>query len=254
MDAEAFRMLRTSLEFSAIGEDIRSIMVTSALQNEGKSTTIANLAVAFARSGRKVILVDLDLRSPFVGRFFEVDNVPGVTTVARGRASLDEALVPIALTSPQRLETERGNGAAAVSGNGTAPLSGILHVLPSGELPPNPGEFVTTEAVAKILAELSDRADLVLVDAPPLLPVGDAATLSAHIDALFVVARMNVIDRPALTELARRLSGIPAHVLGFVVAGGSHDASYGAGYGYGYGGQARAQKARPKRRSPSSAR
>lgn len=249
MDSEAFRMLRTSLEFAMLDEKTRSIMVTSALQNEGKSTTIANLAVAFARAGRKVVLVDLDLRRPFIARFFRLEGRPGITTVARGRVSLDEALTPIALPSAARVDGERGNGAAAGMGNGAASVSGVLHVLPAGEIPPDPGEFVATEAVSKIIAQLTGRADLVLIDAPPLLPVGDTATLSAAVDSMFVVTRINVIDRTTLGELARRLSTVPARVLGFVLAGGSRGEIYGYGYGYGY---ARSQSTRGRRRAPTA--
>jgi polysaccharide biosynthesis transport protein len=249
MDSEAFRMLRTSIEFAMLDEKTRSIIVTSALQSEGKSTTIANLAVAFARAGRKVVLVDLDLRRPFIARFFRLEGRPGITTVARGRVSLDEALTPIALPSAARVDGERENGAAAAIGNGTASVSGVLHVLPAGEIPPDPGEFVATQAVSKIIAELTRRADLVLIDAPPLLPVGDTATLSSAVDSMFVVTRINVIDRTTLAELARRLSTIPARVLGFVLAGGSRSDIYGYGYGYGY---AHSQSTRGRRRAPTA--
>ena len=231
VQAEAFRMLRTNLDFATLGRSARTIMVTSAVEQEGKSTTIANLAVALARTGQRVVLVDLDLRRPFLHRFFDLDS-PGITQVALGHISLEEALVPVAIADARQRWKANGNG----NGNGHGAVKGILEVLPSGPTPPDPGEFVGTAVLSEILEELRMRADFVLIDAPPVLHVGDAMALSTKVDGILVVTRMQVVRRHMLNELARQLANAPTPVLGFVVTAADEEESYGYGYGYGYGG------------------
>jgi Mrp family chromosome partitioning ATPase len=229
VQAETFRMLRTNLEFATLGRDVRTVMVTSAVEQEGKSTTIANLAIALARAGQRVVLVDLDLRRPFVHRFFDLEG-PGVTQVALGHVSLEHALATVAITeSAAKPSNGNGNG----NGNGHGAVKGMLEVLPAGPIPPDPGEFVGTAALTEILEQLRERADVVLIDAPPTLHVGDAMTLSAKVDGVLVVTRMKLVRRQMLAELGRRLSGSPTPILGFVVTGAGEDEGYGYGYGYG---------------------
>jgi polysaccharide biosynthesis transport protein len=230
VQAEAFRMLRTNLDFATLGRNARTIMVTSAVEQEGKSTTIANLAVALARTGQRVVLVDLDLRRPFLHKFFDLDS-PGITQVALGHISLEEALVPVAIADARQRWKANGNG----NGNGHGAVKGILEVLPSGPIPPDPGEFVGTAVLSEILEELRMRADFVLIDAPPVLHVGDAMALSTKVDGILVVTRMQVVRRHMLNELARQLANAPTPVLGFVVTAADEEESYGYGYGYGYG-------------------
>jgi Mrp family chromosome partitioning ATPase len=229
IQAEAFRVLRTNLEFTRMERSARTIMVTSAVEQEGKSTTISNLAVALARGGKRVILVDLDLRRPYVERFFDLDGAWGVTQVALGHVSLDEALTPLSLSPPKR-PTRRTADASDPNGNGHG--HGALLVLPAGPIPPNPGEFVGSKALDDILTQLRTQADVVLIDAPPLLHVGDALTLSAKVEGLILVARMNVVSKRMLEEVRRLLATSPAEKLGFVVT--SADAEQGYGYGSGY--------------------
>jgi polysaccharide biosynthesis transport protein len=229
VQAETFRMLRTNLDFATLGRDARTIMVTSAVEREGKSTTIANLAVALARSGQRVVLVDLDLRRPFLHRFFDLDG-PGITQVALGRASLEEALVPVSLTDAEARVKAIANGNGNGNGHGVQ-VRGVLGVLASGPIPPDPGEFVRTAVLTEILEELRGLADYVLIDAPPALHVGDAMALSTKVDGILVVTRMQVVRRQMLNELDRQLASSPTPVLGFVVTAAGDD----EGYGYGYG-------------------
>jgi tyrosine-protein kinase len=231
--AEAFRMLRTNLDFVSLDHDVQTIMVTSAVDQEGKSTTVANLAVALARTGKRVVLVDLDLRRPFLARFFDLAG-PGVTQVALGHVNLESALASIAFTAAQPGAKQAAYGYRAENGNGAGHLSGALEVLPSGPVPPDPGEFVGSRKLAEILAALRERADIVLVDAPPVLHVGDAMTLSSAVDGIVVLTRMKVVRRHMLHELARQLATVPTRVLGFVVADAGGEEGYGYGYGYGY--------------------
>ena len=243
-ESEAFRMLRTNLEFTNLEHGARVIMVTSALESEGKSTTASNLALALARSGRHVALADLDLRRPYLDRFFDLKDRPGLTQVALGHVGLEEALATIAITDPSENSHGGAEAAAANGTNGHARVSGILEVLPSGPIPPDAGEFVGTHAVASIIQLLRDRADFVIVDAPPLLNVGDAMALSPKVDGIILVTRLKVLRRGTLKELHRLLANVPAQPLGFVVTGAEVEKGYGYGYGYGYGDYSRSSSPR----------
>lgn len=242
LNAEAFRVLRTNIEFSVLDSSVRTIMITSAVEQEGKSTTIANLAVALARGGQTVALVDLDLRRPYLDNFFDLGNRPGITQVALGRASLEDALVEVEIApikprvSSARYDLSGMNGHASGNGNGNGNgHGGRLFVLGSGPIPPDPGEFVASHALTSVLLQLQDKAEVILVDAPPLLRVGDAMVLSAKVDSLLLATRMEKLRRPMLTELHRMIETSPARVLGFVVTGAEAEEGYGYGYGHGYG-------------------
>jgi capsular exopolysaccharide synthesis family protein len=217
-EAEPFRVLRTSIDFANLDRAAQTIMVTSALEKEGKSTVVANLAVAYARAGKTISLVDLDFRRPAVARFFRIDEIPGVTDIALEGINLVDAWHSIALS--QRIDF-----------GGPSSANGMLRVLPAGTKPPHPGEFVGTNALSRVLERLRNGTDLVLIDTPPLLHVGDSMTLSARIDAMIVVTRSNVIRRPILRELRRLLAASPAVKLGFVLTGAEREEG-----GYGYGG------------------
>jgi capsular exopolysaccharide synthesis family protein len=199
-DAEAFRVLRTNLEFVNFDRKAKTIIVTSASRGEGKSHTVANLAVAFARAGRRVALVDLDIRKPTIHTLFKVRKRPGLTDVVLGQASMEAA---------------------------TKVVSGV-QLLPAGLVPPNPGEFVSFGEVSNLLDALAKRVDLVLIDTPPMLLVGDALTLTAKVDAAVIVVPAQP-ERPKLVELRRALATSPATKLGFVLTGTTREESQ---YGY----------------------
>jgi capsular exopolysaccharide synthesis family protein len=206
--AEAFRVLRTNMEFFNLDLQARTILVTSPMSNEGKSTTAANLAVAFARAGRHVLLVDLDLRRPTLDKFFDLRGLPGVVDVLDGDVSLDEVIAEQA--------ADEGSD-----------IRGSLHVLPAGRVSSDAGELLLTRGLNSLLDRLAKQADIVLIDSPPMLNVGDALGLSARVDAMLVVVRLNQIKRTELKELGRMLDAAIAPKLGFVVTGADEEPDYG---------------------------
>jgi Mrp family chromosome partitioning ATPase len=226
--AEAVKKLRTNLEFLNLGHDTRVIMIASALEQEGKSTTLASLAVALARSGRRVALVDLDLRAPFLHRFFQVSSLPGVIDVVRNRCKLSDALKLVDIPGSGRGSSRRASSLAAPSDD-----SGRLAILPAGALGPDPAFLVGTPMVAELIEQLRNDWDFVLIDAPPLPAVDDGLALSALVDGVLVVVRSGAVPRRVLQEMARLLDMSPAEVLGFVLTGLNRSEAHGYGYGYG---------------------
>jgi polysaccharide biosynthesis transport protein len=213
--AEAYRSLRTSVQFMGLDSPIRLIQVTSPNPFEGKTTTVANLGVAIAGTGTRVAIVDLDLRRPRLHEVFELDNDKGFTSVLLGRVSLDDALQPISGT----------------------PVGGLAAVLPAGPVPPNPSELLSSPRVQKLLDELSERVDLVLLDSPPVLPVTDALVISRCADALILVTKAEVTTRGAMQRAIELLQQVGAPLRGLVMNGADEREFYGYGYGgrYGYG-------------------
>ena len=220
-DAEAFRVLRASFDYANADYQARTIMVTSAVGGEGKSTTAANLAVALARAGRRVVLIDSDLRRPSLHRFFDLDQRPGLIDVELGHVGLAEALQSVPFT--QRTSMANGNGPVLRR-------QGTLEVLTAGHSFEAADELGVEQTIARIAESLRDRVDLVLIDAAPLLPVGDAIALSAHVDALVLVVRNNGLRSSAFDDLRRTLASTPAQKLGFILT----DAEAGDAYTHFY--------------------
>jgi len=208
-DAEPFRVLRANFELAVADVGARTIMITSGISGEGKSTTVANLAVALARSGRRVVLIDFDLRKPGLHDLFGLDGSPGLIDVTLFDAPLETALATI------HMADANGNG------NGQVPYqsSGRLEVLPLGTALHDPDRVQAEAVVARTVESLKGRADYVLIDAGPILPTGDTIALSAHVDAIMLVVRLNGLPRSALDDLDRVLVSSPAAKLGFVLTG-----------------------------------
>jgi succinoglycan biosynthesis transport protein ExoP len=231
--AEAFRILRTNFDFANLRIGAQAIMITSALEREGKSTTLANLALAFAQAGRRVCIIDLDLRRPYMDRFFSESREPGFTNLALGRITLDEVLNEVDLTGVP--STSRSDMFDAGRGG----TGGSLHCITGGLIPPDPADILDSDILEKVLSQLKERFDLILIDAPPLLPVSDGMIISRRVDAMLPVVRLEDAKRSTLAEFRRVLSLSPAPRLGFVETG--VPASEGYGYGSGrYGAYASA--------------
>lgn len=192
--AESFRTLRTNLQFLAVQEDGkrgRSFMITSAGPAEGKSTTTANLAIALAETGARVALIDGDLRRPRVADLMGIEGGVGLTNVLINQADLADVL--------QRWGR------------------GQLHILPAGKVPPNPSELLGSVAMEKLLSTLVDHFDYVLVDAPPLLMVTDAAVVSKYTHGTFMVAASGKTRKQELGGAVRTLHAAGAKLLGMIV-------------------------------------
>ena len=216
--AESFRMLRANFEFTNSVANAQVLMITSARPQEGKSTVAANLSSTLAASGRKVILLDLDIRRPTIHSFFGIPQVPGATQVAAGTADLKDVTSRIAL--PSAAEALGGAGQQAES-------DGRLWVIPSGVQPPNPGQFIASRGIAGLIEHMRDLADIVVVDVPPILACGDAKSLAPVIDAMILVVRMSDATRPVLEELRREAEATPCTTLGVVVTGAVAPVDYG---------------------------
>ena len=226
---EAFRTLRTNLRFVDIDNPPRTVVVTSSVASEGKSTTACNLAITLASAGVRVILVEGDLRRPRVADYMGLDGAVGLTDVLIGRAALDVVLQPW--------------------GNST------LSVLASGPLPPNPSELLGSAQMGELLKGMQSRADIVLIDAPPLLPVTDAAVLGRECDGALVIVRYGKTTREQLTRSLGALESVGARVLGSVLNMAPTGGAHGYGYGYGYASEYATRTDRPKLTSlePSAA-
>lgn len=192
--SEAYRSLRTNIAFSRLERTPKTLVFTSPTPGDGKSTTAANLAVTLAQQGLSCLLVDADLRRGFLQDVFGTGREPGLSNVLLGRTPLEAAV--------QRVDLGE---------------SGTLDFLPTGTLPPNPAELAGSPRMQALLEQLSARYDAVILDAPPLTLVTDAALLGTYADGVVVVARSGVTDRGALTFAMEQLAAVRAPVLGMVL-------------------------------------
>lgn len=209
--AESFRQLRTNLQFIDVDHQPRSIVVTSSVPSEGKTTTTCNLALTLAQAGQRVILVEGDVRRPRLADYLGVENAVGLTSVLIGRVAPDDAIQQW----------------------GDLPLE----ILASGPIPPNPSELLQSRAMHLLLEELDKRADVILIDAPPLLPVTDAALLARQADGAVLIVRHGKTKADQVNQAVQNLSNVDARLLGTVLnmAPAKGPEAYTYGYGYGYG-------------------
>ncbi|MBM7473404.1 polysaccharide biosynthesis tyrosine autokinase [Subtercola frigoramans] len=189
--AEAFRSLRTNLRFVNAGSSNHCFVITSSIGAEGKSTTSANLALALAETGARTVLIDGDLRKPRLAEYMAIEGAVGLTDVLIGTVPLADVL--------QRWGT------------------GELYVLPAGRIPPNPSELLGSQAMQDLITALNDQVDYVIIDAPPLLPVTDAAIISSMTAGAIVIAGSGKVKRTELARALNSLTGIKSNVVGVVL-------------------------------------
>jgi polysaccharide biosynthesis transport protein len=219
--AEAFRMLRTNLAFMNVDGEVRSVVLTSCLQGEGKSVTVANLAVTLALGGKKVIVVDADLRRPRMHKYFGLQNDRGVSTVVTGQTQLNDSLQAVPV-----LPQTAGNGVGFTDWAAGSDARSRMYVLASGPQTPNPGEIVSSKRLAGVIEALAQRADIVLVDSPAMLAVGDTPALADKVDGLLFLVEPDVVRKQTLAQAREQLDKLPCRLLGVIVARRKAGSSY----------------------------
>lgn len=207
--AEAYRRIRTNLQFLDVGSPVRSFVVTSSVANEGKTATAIGLAQALAERGSRVLLVDADLRRPTLADRLGLEGSAGLTTVLIGRATLEDVVQHV---GPPRFA-----------------------VLTSGDVPPNPGRLIESDGMDKLVRKARTDYDIVIFDVPPLLPVTDGALLARRTQGAVVVARAKKVSRDQLTDALDSLRAIGATCLGLIANGVSRTDAEFDGYGDNYG-------------------
>ena len=243
---ETFRALRTNLMLASLDEPVKRLLITSAIQGEGKSTLARNLAVAYAEWGHRVAVVDADLRRGTQSKLLGVAaQEHGFTSVLTGDVSLAEAMVDVEVDVDQKAIAMLGDirskgtaGADAVVREGKASIS----LLPAGVTPPNPQAVLAAKSAHALIDELAEEFDLVIVDTPPVLAVSDALPMLGAVDGTIIMARMGYTTRDSVVRLKETLGQVPdANVIGVVVddlqpePGSRYGYGYGYGYGHGYG-------------------
>lgn len=189
--SEAYRGIRTSIEFSNLDKELKVISVTSSIQNEGKSTVMANLAVSFANLDKKVLIMEGDLRNPSVHRMFNISNINGLTDILLGNKSFTESVYC----------TDVKN----------------LHVLTCGPIPPNPSEMLSSKRIREFVESIRDYYDYVFIDAPPIGIVTDAGIISTYTDGCIFVVGAGEADIEMAKVSKERLEKVGANILGVVL-------------------------------------
>jgi len=189
--SESYRTLRTNLDFSSIDEKLQVLIVTSAGPGEGKSTTITNLAVTFAQSERKVVLIDCDMRKPTAHHTFTLSNRIGLSSVLSSQQKLQEVIQPSPIPN--------------------------LDVITSGNIPPNPTEMIASNRMTAMLEELKQMYDLILIDTPPLLAVTDAQIAATKSDGVILVIDQGKVKKDVAAKATRSLELVKARLLGVVL-------------------------------------
>lgn len=202
---EAYKALRTNVVFTIPHEGAKKIIVTSALAGEGKSTNCLNLAISFAQTGAKVLLIDCDLRKPNIANLLNIPSTPGLSNVLANLNTIDSAIV----------HSDYAN----------------MDVIPSGDMPPNPAELLGSASMKDTLDKLSEIYEYIFLDTSPINIVTDAAVLSKMVDGILLVVRQGRTDKENVAEAIKKLSFVEANIIGFVLNGRLTDVKMGYRYG-----------------------
>jgi Mrp family chromosome partitioning ATPase/capsular polysaccharide biosynthesis protein len=229
---EPFRTLRSSLQYFDVDTDKHVYLVTSGLPREGKTTTTINLALSLAVSGKRVIVVEADLRRPMVNEYLGLESSLGLSSIlARTEGTSDFLQLVRADDFMPVRNGDSGEARARKS------LQRNVYILPSGPVPPNPAELLSSRRMGKLVEELAGMADYVLIDTPPLLLVSDALVLGQHVNGVILTIRLNSTTRDEVREMRSTFERAGIRVVGAVAGGAKRSPAYyrKRGYGYGYG-------------------
>ena len=230
---EAFRTLRSNLQYFHLDKKNPTWLVTSGLPRQGKTTTTVNLGLSLALSGKRVILLEADLRRPKLHEYLGIEQSPGLSNVLAGSKRLDEALTLVKADAFLPSDSRRGEEEER-----RGMLQRNFYVLTSGPLPPNPAELLASDRMSKVIEELSSMTDYLIIDTPPVLPVSDALALAPSADGLILVAPLGLSTRDEVRQVRSIFTRAGIMVIGVVAGGLKAHFSRGrrGGYGYGYGG------------------
>lgn len=203
--SEQYRTLRTNIEFAQIGKQLNSIAITSSIPMEGKTLTAVNLAYTYAQTDRKVLIIDGDLRKPTLHKTFKLNNNQGLSTLL-----INEEIQPLNVI--QKFQDLN------------------LYLLPSGPIPPNPAELLASTQMIRLLENLGDYFDLIVLDTPPVSSVTDPQIISSIVDGVIMVIRQNYVRKNQVIETKASLQKVKANILGFVL----NDTPISNDKGYGY--------------------
>ena len=196
-EAEAYRTLRTNIEYSSISKKINTLVLTSADSKEGKSTVCSNLGVVFSQNNKSVILMDCDFRNPSLHKLFNISNSTGITDVLLGKKKLEEVIYN---------------------------YNSNLGILPAGDIPPNPSEILESESMRNLLDYLIGIYDLIIIDSPPVGVVTDAQIISTRVDGTLIVVKSEETNSKRVVEAVNLLKTVNANIIG-IVLNGIHDIS-----------------------------
>ncbi|HTZ40609.1 MAG TPA: polysaccharide biosynthesis tyrosine autokinase [Syntrophales bacterium] len=208
--AESYRALRTNLAFAGLERDVKTIVLTSSSPEEGKTTSIVNLAITMAQGGNRVLLIEGDLRKPMISKMFGLDYAPGLSDVLLGSNEWRRVVKTIADIMTGKLSTDEILQTPGIEN---------LHILSSGTIPPNPAELIYSKAIGDLIGQVRAEYDYVLIDAPPLLAATDAALLAARADAVVLVYRVGKVPRGVLKRAKAQLENVKAKVIGVILNG-----------------------------------
>lgn len=189
--SEAYKSLRTNLEFSTRDEKVKTIMITSTQETEGKSTIAANLSVAFAQTNKKVLLIDADMRGSSQHEIFNTSNDKGISNLLSRQCQLKEATM--------------------------STLLGSLNLIPAGPIPVNPSEILSSDELSALLEELTDSYDIIIIDTPPILSFTDSQIIAAQCDGVLLIANTGKVKKEALFKAKASLELVKARILGIVL-------------------------------------
>ena len=189
--SEQYRAIRTNIEYSNVDQNTKTILVTSSDKNEGKTTTVSNLAVSFANLNKKVLLIDCDLRNASIHKMFKLNNIYGLTDILAKDRAVDKCI--------QKTELEN------------------LYVLTAGSTPPNPAEILSSEKMKNLIEDLKNIYDYIFIDTPPIGLVTDAGVLSSFIDGVVLVVKSESVEKKYLEETKKKLDAVDARILGAIL-------------------------------------